>query len=1260
MTIAAVGAGGAATSKTITGFTPSGVNNFILLTVVSETVADPATALSSSNVTWTEWVSPVTTGSYISTVFIGKVTAASSATLTVTTAGSPTVRIAWHEYSTTAGYSSLQLVTSASANGLSAFPSITTTAGQMYWSFLYANSGTTAGSTSGFSYYIDPNSNPMAWDTSCSAGAQAPNIGTADTLYGVAVTLQETVITSTGSVAAGSYGVSGTGTAGGPISSTGSVTLGALGVSGSGLVPIVATGSVTSGTLGTSGSGLVPIVTSGSVTRGAAGVSGAASVSVISTGSAGMGAYGVSGITSVPGAPITATGSARMGSWGVAGVSGAAGSFDLPPTGLLLPGADLDPMVELYLSGSQSWLDVSSRVFYDTISLQRGGPDESTTTSPAVFSGTLDNHDGVLSNLNPMSPYYGELGLNTPLRVSVPNGSTYMRCEGVQTDYAACPSSSAINTAGAGNFEVWFDADLDNWFSPQVLAAKWATSANERSWMLVAFGDGRLQFIVAATASPSSYYTWPSAQLPITHGRMSVRVEYTASTGTVSFYTGQQCASWTQLGSTLSYGTSLSPYAAAAPLSVAWCSDQSDFSQYVGCLGKIYAFALLSGNGGTFASNAVASADFTQIGAGSTTFTDGSGNAWALANQAVVSNRDYRFHGESDAWPQSWSVGGPNARIALSAGGLLRRLGQVNTPAGSAMYRAYTRLTTAGSNITDYWPMEDLSQATQIASATGGIPGIISGPAAPGGSSDFACSQGIPTLSGGALTFVAQSYAPGTTSGYSGSVVRFLLTVPDSDTAGGTICRVRVEPNAAGLSYIELIYNTGGTSFTCNGVSTSGSNLWTSTFGVPATSGVRASFEMINYGSTWNASFVWLPVGTTTGYADTLATGLSGQPPVVAEVIFNANQALALSSTAVGHLSIQDYWTSLFSMYGALNAYDQEPAGIRHQRICGEEGLAFRSMGNLSNTVLMGPQTVETVSSLLQECADADQGIWYEPKQVLGWGYRTRASLANQIPAVTFDYNQDHLSDTLEPTVDDQVIKNDVTVTSQNGGSSARAVLNDGSPTSVGKIGRYDTEVTANVDNSLLASQAGWLLWLLSCGQPRFQAINCDLANSSLASLYYSILQLDVGDRINVANPPVWLPPGVVDQLVKGTKETISSKAFTMAWNGIPCLPWNVAMFNDPVYGRFNTDGSQLASAVTSTGTTLSVATVTSGSPLWTTAGGDFPFNIAIEGEEITVTNITGSSSPQTFTVTRSVNGVVKSHPANAAVTLTPVPVLSL
>lgn len=69
-----------------------------------------------------------------------------------------------------------------------------------------------------------------------------------------------------------------------------------------------------------------------------------------------------------------------------------------------------------------------------------------------------------------------------------------------------------------------------------------------------------------------------------------------------------------------------------------------------------------------------------------------------------------------------------------------------------------------------------------------------------------------------------------------------------------------------------------------------------------------------------------------------------------------------------------------------------------------------------------------------------------------------------------------------------------------------------------------------------------------------------------------------------------------------------------------------------------------------------SISLITNSGPIWTTTADDFPFNVEIEGIAVTVTNITGSSSPQTATVT----GVTKELTAGSAVTVWNPPVLGL
>lgn len=1065
-------------------------------------------------------------------------------------------------------------------------------------------------------------------------------------------------VISTGSVARGALGIAGTVSV--PVVATGSVATGSLGVSGTATfpTPVSMTGSVARGTLGVSGSGLVPVVGSGSAGRGTLGVSSSGSVSVISTGSVTTGSLGISGSGVAGSTPITTSGSVHRGSLGITAASPYGSTFDTTPApaAFLALGADNDVRAELLLGST--WTDVSPYVFQDTTNISRGHPDESTTAAPSTFAATLDNSDGRFSSLNPLSPYYGSIGLNTNIRVSIPEGSTYLRLETDQVSGASCASSSGIN-AITGSFEIWIDADADNWYTPQVLATKWAATGNERSWALLLPGDGTVQLIISSNGT-AQVFAGSGATLPA-RGRLSIRASYNKTAGTVTFYTGTYCGSWVQFGNVNSPGAPV-VFGSTAPVEVGFCSSL-EYNEK-GFNGKIYAFAAINGAGNPVTS-AVAVADFTDVGVGITGWSDTHSNAWTLHGTSSVTDRRYRFYGEVSAWPQSWTPGGNNTRVALTSGGLLRRLGQGNIPVQSPMYRAYVRSAqTLGITPIIYYPCEDGSKSTQIASGVGGAAMTLpQGPPSLSSFSGFVCSASIPTFNGNVWIADVPPYTVNAFGASSGTdaVIRFLLAVPASGGVNTTYV-TNIFFTGSTLFRVDVSYGTGGT-IQLAGYNSANTQLWTTGYVAFGVNGqiLRASVEIRATASNqYSASFATLAVGATTA----LTFGVTGQTGTVGRVTrisVDQSQTGGLNGTGFGHLSLQSTWDSLGDLGGALNAYISETAGVRFGRLCAEESIAFRCIGLNSDTTPMGPQSIETITQLLQECADADQGLWFEPREFLGFSYRTRASLANQLAFFSLDYNQDHLADALSPTMDDQNVKNDVTVTNTASGSSSRQVLNDGSPLSVTVAGRYDTESTINLANdSQLDSEAGWILRTSTVNEPRYPGINVDLANTALLSLYYAILDADIGDRITVQNPPLWLPPGLVDQLILGAQEKLSRKALYESYNGRPCTPWNVAFADDVVYGRADTDGSALNSAVSSSATTLSVKTLTTGSPLWTTSGADMPFDIAVAGERMTVTAISGSSSPQTFTVTRSVNGVVKAQAANADVRLFIPPAISL
>ena len=84
-----------------------------------------------------------------------------------------------------------------------------------------------------------------------------------------------------------------------------------------------------------------------------------------------------------------------------------------------------------------------------------------------------------------------------------------------------------------------------------------------------------------------------------------------------------------------------------------------------------------------------------------------------------------------------------------------------------------------------------------------------------------------------------------------------------------------------------------------------------------------------------------------------------------------------------------------------------------------------------------------------------------------------------------------------------------------------------------------------------------------------------------------------------------------------------------------------------PSDARLSPGASTLNTSAGPDDTSMSVRT--SVGPLWTTAAADYPLDVIIAGELITVTAVSGTSSPQTFTVQRSRNGIRKSHTASTS-----------
>jgi hypothetical protein len=299
-------------------------------------------------------------------------------------------------------------------------------------------------------------------------------------------------------------------------------------------------------------------------------------------------------------------------------------------------------------------------------------------------------------------------------------------------------------------------------------------------------------------------------------------------------------------------------------------------------------------------------------------------------------------------------------------------------------------------------------------------------------------------------------------------------------------------------------------------------------------------------------------------------------------------------------------------------------------------------LDNTTYVTLVGYQATSTLPSLLQDATEADGGILFERE--FGLMYWARYELCNRPVDMVLDHILGHLDD-LKPADDDLGRVNDMTV-AKSGGSSFRAT----DDADIALYGRADDSKTLNLYNdSDTELQAWWRLGLGTVDDLRYPLIQIDLrARPDLVTAWK---KCTVGSRIQVTRPPSGLGGQTIDLLLLGWTETLDEGDGTwlVTLNCVSYLPWIIFQLDaSGDIGKLSSGYSTLNSSITATATSASVATAAP-SPPWQT--GATSTNLLCDGEVMTVTNIAGASSPQTFTVVRGQGGTTaRAHSSGAAI----------
>ncbi|MFD9398333.1 hypothetical protein ACFWA4_05870 [Streptomyces sp. NPDC060011] len=922
------------------------------------------------------------------------------------------------------------------------------------------------------------------------------------------------------------------------------------------------------------------------------------------------------------------------------------------------------PTVELKVGST--WTDITTYVRYqDMIEIRRGRSAEATQTDTASCTMTLDNRDGRFSPRNPVGAYYGLIGRNTPIKVSIDGGLPYLNLPGGSGDKSSTPDTASLDITG--DIDIRVEMFLLDWntASETEVIGKYNATGNQRSWRLTIDTGGYPKLTWSADGSTLLSATSTASLARNGRSRLALRVTLDVNNGaggrTVNFYTADTMSgTWTALGSAVTVAGTTSIFSSSATLEIGDISNPSTTPPTC----RVYKAQLLNGIAGPV----VANPDYTVQTVGAASFADSAGRTWTQSGNAAISNRKIRFMGEVSSWPVEWDVSGKDVVTKIEASGIIRRLTQSESPLRSPMFREFTN--PQRTHIVGYWPLEDADGSASFAS---GIPGhpvmTYSGSPELASAQDWAGSESLPAIESGILTAVVPAYTvTGETS------TRFLMKVPAAGVVAETLLlslkttgsarRWEVRLTTAGSLKLRAydgedneLLGLGAASFVINGRLV---NLVLEL----TQSGADINYRLIGADYT-NTTTVDVSIPGSGAVSGTLLSFTVGQ---VSRITIGEG---GLAGTTIGHVSIADETTAYAGTANAIVGYRNENTRDRLWRLVESEEsvpLQMHSRARLGSTVTLGVQGVKGLVELARDCGDTDLGILYEPRDEIGLAYRSRLSLYNQTPRLALDYALHQLAGPPIPVDDDRYTRNDITVTRENG-SFANAVLDTG-PLSVQAppdgVGRYEEDVTISVgSDDQLPDQAGWRLHLGTIDEARYPQIELNLRHStftSSASMMEDALELEVGDRATIANPPSWLPPDRIDLLAVGFSERYGVLERDITVNCVPESAYHVAFVEGDDYERADTDGSSLNSSASSSATSISVATQ-AGSAAWVdsvTHPTEFPFDVRVGGEVMTVTAISGTTSPQTFTVTRSVNGVVKSQSSGADVRLATPAIISL
>lgn len=873
-------------------------------------------------------------------------------------------------------------------------------------------------------------------------------------------------------------------------------------------------------------------------------------------------------------------------------------------------------------------VDVSSYVRYpgndggQAISYSAGRQNEADQVDAGTLNLTLDNRDGRFSTHNPLGPYYPDLDRGTPLRLGMTSCSDTFTRTGSGTLGTADTGNtwtSAATWSTNGSVAVWSSATTNTLSFPTNNGGSAADVDMAVTVILpaAATGDVLQGGMVLRWTDVNNH--WRVFLEFTTGGRVNLRMVKVVA-GLTTNISSQDVGAYTanngwRLHAQASGNT---VYASAYPLAggsdTAWIASATESSLQDRTTG-LMAFR---GSANTNSSNQVTFDDYVTT---------------ALEWSGTVSQ-----------WPVDWDMSGNNCWASIVANGILRRLSQGTSEIKSALTRQLPAYDPTG-----YWPLEDASGATTLANQLSNLPAasIAGNVTVAAGDGPAGGGQAIMLADATGQVFgrVPAPSLPSGVHGFSGMIfTKFTGTLPAASTGVVTWNALATQ-----VAYYRFLINTTTVSIsveTADGTVLSSASALHSV--VDLTQWVAWQIETDVSGANTNWAFDFHQVGSTVYYAMT-GSFVGAADSKVTGFTINPRRA-DLSGTMFAHSWVGPntlpFVADSFSQVSS--GYAGELAADRVTRLCMEEGIPV--VVESGTSVAMGAQPLAGIVTALQQCQDADQGILYERDN--GLGFRPHDARFNQSVTLQATVSGGYLSAPPRAINDDQRLRNKWTV-SRIGGSSAISQDDE----SIAKQGLYDDSATVNLssDDQLL-DHAGWRLYLGTYPALRWPQITLNMPQVPGAVQIWRGRRY--GFRMTVATGRSQVQGNDPDVIVEGYQASLYPHNWQIQMNCSSAAMWDHPALDNSAL-RLDADNSTLSAAANSSTTLITVTNNGDDRSTWAPTSSypaEVPFNIVVNGEVMTVTNVGDLGVPgtnkQNLTVTRGVNGAAKSHALFEAVTL--------